>query len=413
MNVLRTLRNNWKKSVFFSGVLGYGASTLKTHIEIKQYMHEFSTDVLQVGQNTQGTPQNVLVVMNPIANNKKAENFFKKYCEPILHLAGYSVEVLRTNYIGHAKAYVEELQKLPDVIVVAGGDGTKSEVITGLLRRQGSACPISFLPLGREKQPKASFFSFSKQHELEYVIQLCNSLLPLLKNQSKYESVIQYDVLNDPASTEESASQLKPIFGLNGFSWGLLKELDTKKDKYWYLGPLKHHIAAFLRSFSGNVDWQMDTDYVYTPPCSGCNNCRVQRDKVALPNKGYFTKKLVPAQKGVDASHKFVVNENCATNMEGSIKSNQINISLNQNSENFAELESKFIDSLQPGWEFIKNIPNITNKSIEPNLIVKSRTIKLYPSTSSPNIFYSIDGEEYEPRPIKVSIVPNAIKVFC
>ncbi|XP_060650343.1 acylglycerol kinase, mitochondrial [Drosophila nasuta] len=412
MNVLRTIRNNWKKSVFFSGLLGYGISTLKTNIEIKQYMNEFSNDVMHVGQNTQGTPQNVLVVMNPIANNKKAENLFKKYCEPILHLAGYSVEVLRTNYIGHAKAYVEELNKLPDVIVVAGGDGTKSEVITGLLRRQGSSCPISFIPLGRDKQPKSSFFSLSKQHELDYVIQLCNSLVPLLKNQSKYESVIQYDVLNDAAS-EEGAAQLKPIFGQNGFSWGLLKELDNKKDKYWYLGPLKHHIAAFLRSFSGNVDWQLDTDYVYTPPCSGCSNCRVQRDKTP-PNKGFFTKKLVSPQNGkVDASYKLVVNEKCSSNQEGSITSNQINISLNQNSENFDELESKFINSLQPGWEFIKNIPNITNKTIEPNFIVKSRTIKLYPSANTPNIFYSIDGEEYEPRPIKVSIVPNAIKVFC
>lgn len=321
------------------------------------------------------------------------------------------MEILRTNYIGHAKAYVEEMNKLPDVIVVAGGDGTKSEVITGLLRRQGNLCPVSFIPLGRDKQPHSSFFSFSKQHELDYVITLSKSLLPLLKNQSKYESVIQYDVLNNPA--DESPNQLKPIFGLNSFSWGLLKDIDTRKDKYWYLGPLKHHIAAFLRSFSGNVDWNMDTDYVYTPPCSGCSNCRVQKIGKTT-NTGFFLTKLVPTQNGNGNSKEIhVVNDECATNLHGSIKSNQINITLNQNSEKFDELESKFIDSLQPGWEFIKNIPNITNKSIEPNLILKSRTIKLYPSTTNPNIFYSIDGEEYEPRPIKVSIVPAAIKVFC
>ncbi|KAL7739340.1 hypothetical protein ACLKA6_003951 [Drosophila palustris] len=409
MNALRVLRNNWKKSVFISGLMGYGLSTLKTNIEIRQYMNEFSNDVLHAGHQN-GSPQNVLVVMNPIANNKKAENLFKKYCEPVLHLAGYSVEILRTNYIGHAKAYVEEMNKLPDVIVVAGGDGTKSEVITGLLRRQGNLCPISFIPLGRDKQPKSSFFSFSKRHELDYVITLSKSLVPLLKNECKSESVIQYDVLNNPA--DESPNQLKPIFGLNGFSWGLLKDIDTRKDKYWYLGPLKHHIAAFLSSFSAKVDWNMETDYVYTPPCSGCSNCRVLKEKT--PNAGFFLTKLVSTQKGnEDAKETQIVNDECATNLHGSIKSNQINITLNQNSQNFAELESKFIDSLQPGWDFIKNIPNITNKTIEPNLILKSRTIKLYPSTSNPNIFYSIDGEEYEPRPIKVSIVPNAIKVFC
>ncbi|XP_001992951.2 acylglycerol kinase, mitochondrial isoform X1 [Drosophila grimshawi] len=403
MNVLRTIRNNWKKSVFFSCIVGYGVSTISTNIQIKRYMTDLSTDVLRSSQSSGNTPLNVLVVMNPIANKKKAENLFKKYCEPILHLAGLSVEVLRTNHIGHAKTYVEELSALPDVIVVAGGDGTKSEVITGLLRRQGKSCPIAFL--------KFKSFSLTRNNELDYVKAMSNALIPLLKNQFKYESVIKYDVLSDPTD-EGNVSNLKPIFGLSKFSWGLLKDIDTMKDKYWYLGPLKHHIAAFFKSFSSSSDWDLETEYVYTPPCRGCSNCCVQKE--ATPSTGFFLTKLVkPQNNSNDAKQMQIRNDDCATELHGKITSNQINISLGENEDNFTVLKSEFIDSLQPGWEFIKNIPNITNRTIEPNFKLKSRTIKLYPSASTPNTLYSIDGEEYDPRPIKVTIVPNAIKVFC
>ncbi|EDW57490.1 acylglycerol kinase, mitochondrial [Drosophila virilis] len=409
MNVVTTIKNNWKKSVLLSCVVGYGISTLKTNIEIKRYMSKFSTDVAVFGQNSE-SPKNVLVIINPIANNKKTESLFKKYCEPILHLAGFSVEILRTNHIGHAKAFVEEMNTLPDAIVVAGGDGTKSEVITGLLRRQGDLCPVSLLPLGREKQSLFKSFKITSKNDVEYVTKLSNALMPLLKNQFRFADVIQYDVLSNDVS--DGNANLKPIFGLNGLSWGILKDIDSSKDKYWYFGPLKHYMAAFLRSFSGSSDWDLETDYVYTPPCRGCSNCYVQTENAS--STGFFVSKLVKSQNlNKVSTQKQIKNDSCATNLHGFIKSNQINITLNQNDENFAELESKFISSLQPGWDFIKNIPNITKKTIKPNLILKSRTIKLYPSDSTSPIFYSIDGEEYEPRPIQVSVVPKAIKVFC
>lgn len=307
------------------------------------------------------------------------------------------------------------MNTLPDVIVVAGGDGTKSEVVTGLLRRHGEICPVSLLPLGREKQSSFNFFDIGSNRELDFVKALCKALLPLLKNQYRYADVIQYDVLDEDNTDNDgnsNSNNLKPIFGINGFSWGLLKDIDNMKDKYWYVGPLRHHFSAFFRSFSGKSNWDAETNYVYTPPCRGCSNCCAEvEDQQA---KGFFLSKLVKQQNvSRTAAQKLIKNDSCATKLHGCIKSNQVNINLSQNDENFSELESKFIDSLQPGWNFIKNIPKITNKTLEPNLILKSRTIKLYPSVGTEPIFYSIDGEEYEPRPIQVSIVPNAIKVFC
>lgn len=56
---------------------------------------------------------------------------FEKYCAPILHLAGIAIEVIKTDSEGHARRHIEELESLPDSILVAGGDGTLSETITG------------------------------------------------------------------------------------------------------------------------------------------------------------------------------------------------------------------------------------------------------------------------------------------
>ncbi|XP_017098794.2 acylglycerol kinase, mitochondrial [Drosophila bipectinata] len=408
MNYLKVIRNNWKKCTFGAVASAYGFHSLKTHIEIENHMRAFATDV-QVNCQSDRLKK-VLVVMNPVANKKKSEKFFKNYCEPILHLAGYSVEVLRTNQIGHAKSYIEEMATLPDAIVVAGGDGTSSEVVTGLMRRRGNLCPITILPLGRTVQSASKHFNILGVKDFEYVKSLCQALEPMLKDKCKYQSVIRFDVINE----EEGAdNHLKPIFGLNGFSWGLLENIESTKDKYWYFGPLRHYASAVSRSFADNLS--LKTEYVYTPPCPGCVDCiSEQREETVAPS-GLFTRNIFKYKKNSTGPAKVLVkNENCSNRIQGSIEANQININCTQNEDNFSELESQFISSLKPGWEFIKKIPEITDSNVLPNFVLKSRTIQLYPTGElAADTFYSIDGEEYDARPIKVSVIPNAIKVFC
>ncbi|KAH8281684.1 hypothetical protein KR054_002249 [Drosophila jambulina] len=412
MNYLRVIRNNWKKCTFGACVSVYALQSLKTHIEIEQYMREFSAKAQSKGAISE-RPKKVLVVMNPVANKKRSEKFFKNYCEPVLHLAGYSVEILRTNHIGHAKTYIQEMSPLPDAIVVAGGEGTSSEVVTGLMRRRGKLCPITVLPLGRSVQDASKKLHIFGVKDVEYVKSLCSALEPMLKDESKYQSVLRFDVINE---TEDGEQQLKPIYGLNGLSWGLLKDIETAKDKYWYFGPLRHYASAAFRYFADN--WSLKTDYVYTPPCPGCIDCAAalqRQEDVAVPS-GRLTKFVFKYKKNTPAeepARTLVKNDNCGNKFEGSIEANQINIKCTQNQDNFAELESQFISSLQPGWDYITQIPQVVgSSSILPSLVLNSRTIQLYPAGEMADKFYSIDGEEYDARPIKVSVVPNAIKVF-
>lgn len=76
----------------------------------------------------------ITVILNPSANKRKALKEFDKYCAPLFYLAGISIEVKKTESEGHAKRLTETLSGT-DALVVAGGDGTLSEVITGLLRK--------------------------------------------------------------------------------------------------------------------------------------------------------------------------------------------------------------------------------------------------------------------------------------
>ena len=59
---------------------------------------------------------------------RKAKKEFEQYCAPLLHLAGLSVNLIVTGKEGQARSLTEKLEESTDAIIIAGGDGTVSEV---------------------------------------------------------------------------------------------------------------------------------------------------------------------------------------------------------------------------------------------------------------------------------------------
>ena len=90
-----TLRNNWKKSVFFSLVGGYGLNWYNKKLQDDAFMRELAREALSYGSATiQGaqTPNyTVTVILNPVASGGKGRKLYEKYCAPLLHLAGMKV----------------------------------------------------------------------------------------------------------------------------------------------------------------------------------------------------------------------------------------------------------------------------------------------------------------------------------
>ncbi|CAD6997834.1 unnamed protein product [Ceratitis capitata] len=112
--------------------------------------------------------------------------------------------------------------------------------------------------------------------------------------------------------------------------------------------------------------------------------------------------------------NSYKLNEDCNTKTEGHTNVNQLNITCKQNIDTGSSLETKMIDTLTPGVDFVKKINKVIDKELQPNSTINSRTIQLKPQVKeAPDAHYSIDGEEYDVKPLRIEVVPNAIQVFC
>lgn len=301
----------------------------------------------------------------------------------------------------------------PHAIVVAGGDGTASEVVTGLLRRKDGKCPIVILPLGRKSATALKYLDLKPENKLQLVKSLTAALTPLLQEKVKNESVMKVDFINDTTETADTTKENTSIYGLNDFSWGFLRDIESVTDKYWYFGPLRQYAATFFSAFSNKFNWKIATDYMYTPPCSGCRNCQ------PYENKSYVKKFLPRMYKVKDTNthnnpNSYKLNEDCDAITKGHTNVNQLNITCKRNVDSTSELETKMIDALIPGFDFVKKINKVIGKELEPNSTIKSRIIRLQPTDeNATTMHYSIDGEEYDVRPLRVEVIPNGIQVFC
>ena len=88
----------------------------------------------------------MLVILNGISRKK---NVFYKKLLPALQ-SNYSVEVRETSFAGHAEVLALEAanQQQWDAVLAAGGDGTLSQVLNGLMKGPVNRPALGLIPLG-------------------------------------------------------------------------------------------------------------------------------------------------------------------------------------------------------------------------------------------------------------------------
>uniref|UniRef100_A0A3B4T3K7 Acylglycerol kinase, mitochondrial n=1 Tax=Seriola dumerili TaxID=41447 RepID=A0A3B4T3K7_SERDU len=237
IQLFRTLRNHWKKSTFAVCVLSYGSYWLYGKHCDSLLRREACLVAREYGRQ-QISPQERLrkatVILNPAACNGKANNLFEKNAAPILNLAGVEITVVKTDYEGQGKKLLELMEET-DMLIVAGGDGTLQEVITGLLRRTDqdtfSNTPIGFIPLGSHNSLSPSLHLLSDNK----VKDITSATLSILKGET-----VPLDVLQIKGEKEQ------PVFALMGLRWGAFRDVAATISKYWYLGPLKTNAAHWF-----------------------------------------------------------------------------------------------------------------------------------------------------------------------
>ncbi|KAM6201390.1 acylglycerol kinase, mitochondrial [Rhynchocyon petersi] len=233
----KILRTHWKKTTAGVCLLTWGGHWLYgKHCD--NLLRRAACQEAQVFGNQLIPPnaqvKKATVFLNPAACKGKARALFEKNAAPILHLSGMDVTVVKTDYEGQAKKLLD-LMEHTDVVIVAGGDGTLQEVVTGLLRRADEAAfskiPIGFIPLGQTSSLGRTLFPESGNQ----VQHITDAALAIVKGET-----VPLDVLRIKGDNEQ------PVFAMTGLQWGSFRDAGVSISKYWYLGPLKAKAAHFV-----------------------------------------------------------------------------------------------------------------------------------------------------------------------
>ncbi|GFY42829.1 acylglycerol kinase, mitochondrial [Trichonephila inaurata madagascariensis] len=299
------LRRNWKKSTFFFGVFMYGASNLAERYRTFQMMRAYCEEARKYGEkplpNLQ-KPKHVTVILNPLANYSKSNVQFEKYAAPLLHLAGYRVSVFQTENQKQAENLMEIMANT-DAVLIAGGDGTLQEAVTGLLRRPGveeEFLPMGIVPLGKTNTVAEHLFGSKASSHPQL---MAEAVMAVIR-----ESTTKMDVLKVQFIDED-----KPIYGMVTFEQGILGDVEPFVEKYWYLGFLKDKFTYFKDCFK---DWKPieNEQLEYIAPCSGCSKCYVPpKKKIQVQSSRWWQMFMPRRTENIDSTNALKINEDLAT----------------------------------------------------------------------------------------------------
>uniref|UniRef100_A0A8C1MVF4 Acylglycerol kinase, mitochondrial n=1 Tax=Cyprinus carpio TaxID=7962 RepID=A0A8C1MVF4_CYPCA len=393
VKVFRTLRNHWKKSTFAVCVLSYGGHWLYGKHCDNVLRREACIEARAFGHELIGPQEHLkkaIVILNPAACNGKANRLFEKNAAPILHLAGVEVKIVKTDYEGQAKKLME-LMDQTDMLIIAGGDGTLQEVITGLLRRADeetfSKIPIGFIPLGSSNSLSQSLHLVSDNK----VQHITSATLSILKGET-----VPLDVLQIKSEKEQ------PVFALFGLRWGAFRDVASSISKYWYLGPLKTRAAHW---FSSLKQWP-------------------QTHQASLSY-------LAPVPRPPDLPTEIPPRPNLLYRIYRRLN-NYWNPPIEAKEPEPERWESKDISTLELTVSTHNKNPNLsrflgmndyyfisfrTKKVLNPMENIEDAS-QIEASAASLNLpegagFYDIDNEEYEAMSVEVRLLPRKLRFFC
>lgn len=371
----------------------------------------------------------VLVILNPAANKRKSEENFEKFCAPILHLAGYNVEIVKTQSELYAIRYIEEeLAEYPDVIVVAGGDGTLSETVTGLMRRGDEKIPaIGVFPTGKINQFSLMLFNSQGMptNKVEEVRAMAKAALSVCQGKTEKKDVMKIQLIQSQAVEGEEPK--KPFYAVGSLFWGSFNDILKKKDKYWVTGSLREYTAFLFNGLFGrakDVTWNCKANLMYSEPCSGCSNCYEKPEsKTQKMQSGRWWSKFNASEKAPDYSK--VLNPNCLNTHEALIDTSELVISTNT-AEGLPDNQSKMnikmnVTDNDYGFNYIWNswqrLKERRYLDLPQSKDFEARTVVLLPEETKTReddkeVYYSIDNEPYEVMPIKITLLPKRLEFF-
>ncbi|MBN3297568.1 AGK protein, partial [Amia calva] len=401
LKVLQTLRNHWKKSLFGASVVSYGGHWLYGKHCDNLLRRAACHEAREFGR--QVIPAHMLVnkstvILNPAACNRKAANLFEKNAAPILHLGGYEVTLVKTDYEGQAKKLLD-LMEPTDLLIVAGGDGTLQEVVTGLLRRPDQASisktPIGFIPLGSQNSLSQTLHSPSDNR----VKHITDATLSILKGDT-----VPLDVLQIKGEKDQ------PVFALTALRWGAYRDVAANVSKYWYLGPLKSK-AAHL--FSTLKEWPQShkASLTYQGPTPR------PPDLTEKPPRPPLLTRIINRLSLYWAPPEQEVPQEPEPLEEVEVSAVELSIATQNSNLNRTEDALTVCvepDTLSKGDFISTGSIKMKDPSMCPESALQLMASRLHLSLPQEGAgFYNIDNEAYEAMPVEVMLLPRKLHFFC
>lgn len=103
------------------------------------------------------------VIYNPKSGKLKNMKEFLKVTEKILNQYGYGAEFFKTSKVGDATNIIVNLNDIYSLVIIAGGDGTLNEAVTGNVMREKKFL-LASLPIGTTNDV-ATMYGYTKNYK--------------------------------------------------------------------------------------------------------------------------------------------------------------------------------------------------------------------------------------------------------
>tara|TARA_B100001113_G_scaffold346326_1_gene337085 strand:+ start:45 stop:1082 length:1038 start_codon:yes stop_codon:yes gene_type:complete len=178
------------------------------------------------------------IIVNPFAGKRKGKEI-SNLISTDLEQSNINSITYFTDYSGHAEDLVSSLNfQEGDALMSVGGDGTLSEIITGLLGREdsyASKIPISIVPSGSGN---------SQANDME-ITDYLDAVQRVVNGRIRKMDVGKVTFMD--------GEEEKVRFSHNLVGWGLGVDANILAEKMRFLGPIRYDLGSLMSIIRGKV----------------------------------------------------------------------------------------------------------------------------------------------------------------
>ncbi|XP_031549898.1 acylglycerol kinase, mitochondrial-like [Actinia tenebrosa] len=410
-----TLRKHKKKSIVFAAfglwLVKYGVNRFREYLTRREFCQEAKVYAEETTPALK-KPRRFMLLFNATAGKGEAEKLFQRNAEPLFHLAGLDVTIIKTDYEGQIKTLMQYLDPSIDGIIVAGGDGTLLEVVTGLLRRpdqeQLSKIPFGVIPIGTKNTFYKKIFGNS---ELAQAKEIGQAAMAIVKGNTH-----SIDVM------EIKGEGGRPTYALSGLQWGAFQDAAESYDKYWITGPFRKKMAYIAATFK---NWPPTHQALLSYPTKFTPNNTTLPASSTSKTGGLITSPLTARTMASVLDAQGEINDGSGSGyctldgwVHNPLETLGMSIHLIKNIQGKPALNVRVwppvlpkMDFIKMGWKMDKNSQESDGES-ETFKCLEVQELKLEPKDEEGS-WFNIDGEPFDARPVHITLHPDKLKVFC